>query len=150
MVKGNDPPPSDGPREVAGGERRGNQPQSVCPECGGVLTEESVSGVLQWHCHVGHRYSPESLADAQAASVEAAMWTAVRSLQERAALMERLAERCELHGQSRSARSFRAKARDAREQADTVRGAIDDAAATSLRHLIAIESEDDLDAEAAS
>jgi hypothetical protein len=30
--------------------------------------------VLQWRCHVGHRYSPESLADAQAAAVEAAMW----------------------------------------------------------------------------
>jgi two-component system, chemotaxis family, protein-glutamate methylesterase/glutaminase len=35
---------------------------SVCPECGGVLTEEHRAGVPQWERHVGHRYSPRSLA----------------------------------------------------------------------------------------
>jgi two-component system chemotaxis response regulator CheB len=150
MVNSEDPPPDEAPTQLAASQSRGNRPLAVCPECGGVLTEESESGVLQWHCHVGHRYSPESLADAQAEAVEAALWAGIRSLEERAALMERMSERCEVRGQARSARSFSAKAHDARRQADVVRGALDQAAANSLRDLTEIEAAQGLDAEAAS
>jgi two-component system chemotaxis response regulator CheB len=149
MVNSDDPPPRDQSNDPTGSVRQAKRPLS-CPECGGVLTEESESGVLQWACHVGHRYSPESLADAQAASVEAALWTAIRSLEERAALMERMAERCEVRGQRRSAGSFRGKARDARAQADVVRGALDQAASSSLRDLTELEADQRLDHEAAS
>jgi two-component system chemotaxis response regulator CheB len=150
MVNGEDPPPGDAPTQLSGSQTRGNRPLAVCPECGGVLTEESQPGVLQWHCHVGHRYSPESLAHAQATAVEAALWAAVRSLEERAALMERMAERCESRGQLRSARSFSAKAHNARRQADVVRGTLDHAAANSVRDLTEIETAEGLDAEVAS
>jgi two-component system chemotaxis response regulator CheB len=149
MVNSDDPPPADEPSQPTD-RIRGNRPLPVCPDCGGALTEESESGVLQWHCHVGHRYSPESLADAQAASVEAALWAAIRSLEERAALMERMAERCELRGQRRSARSFGGNAQDARRQAGVVRGALDQAAGNALRVLTEPEAAQDLDAEAAS
>ena len=64
---------------------------SICPECGGVLSEHTEAGLTQWRCRVGHRYSPESLADAQAEDVEAALWAAVRALEDRQALLERMA-----------------------------------------------------------
>ena len=149
MVNSDDPPPPDARSELSEPQIRGERPLAVCPECGGVLTEENESGVLQWHCHVGHRFSPESLADAQAEAVEAALWAAVRSLEERAALMERMAERCDVRTHSRSARGFRGKAHDARRQADVVRRAIDQAAASSLRHLTELDATQSLD-EAAS
>ena len=149
MVNSEDPPPPGPPSQLTEAQIRGNRPLAVCPECGGVLTERSESGVLQWHCHVGHRYSPESLVDDQAAAVEAALWAAIRSLEERAALVERIAERCEVRGQPRSARSFRGKAHDTRRQADIVRGALDQAAASSLRDLTELEAAVGLD-EAAS
>jgi two-component system CheB/CheR fusion protein len=38
---------------------------------------------MQWECRVGHRYSPESLADAQAGDVEAALWAGIRALEDR-------------------------------------------------------------------
>lgn len=108
---------------------------SSCPECGGVLTEEHDSGVHQWRCEVGHRYSPESLADAQAHTVEAALWTAIRALEERGALLDRMAQQCEGRDQVRSARNFRRRATDAREQAQVVRTALRQAAGNTLREL---------------
>jgi two-component system chemotaxis response regulator CheB len=101
----------------------------VCPECGGVLSEHDDSGILQWRCHVGHLYSPRSLDVAQGAAVEHALWTALRSLEDRAALLRRLAEQTATRGQRRSARSFGEQAAEAQAQADLVRGVVHDAAA---------------------
>jgi two-component system chemotaxis response regulator CheB len=143
MVKSDDPPPSGSPDPEGW---MGTQDAAMsCPECGGVLAAGQQAGVEQWRCQVGHRYSRESLADAQAASVEAALWSAIRALHERSDLLERLADRCDIRGQRRSSRSFRTKARDAREQAELVRVALNGAATTSLQSL----SEDDEQAEAA-
>ena len=78
MISGEDPPPSarrddpaaDPPPPDAG------PVTAICPECGGGLREGSEAGVLQWQCKVGHRYSPETLIDAQAEDVEGALWAA--------------------------------------------------------------------------
>jgi two-component system chemotaxis response regulator CheB len=87
----------------------------------------------RWECHVGHRYSPTSLADAQANRVEAALWTAVRALRDRGALLERMAEQSEARGQAASAERFRNQAHHATQQAEVVRHALTEAAATALR-----------------
>jgi two-component system chemotaxis response regulator CheB len=151
MVQSDDPPPGASARSgAAESQQVGPASLAVCPECGGVLSERNESGVVQWHCHVGHRYSSESLADAQAAQVEAALWTAVRALQERAAVMDRMAEQSEQHGRPRSADSFRSKAADARRQAQMVRGALHQAAANALRSLSSAEGEAVAGKEAAS
>ena len=105
----------------------------VCPECGGVLSERREEGVLQWRCHVGHLYSFDSLAEAQGGAVEAALWTALRSLEDRAALMRRLAEHSERHGRPRSSAMFGHQAEHAQRQADLVRTVVRDAAAATQR-----------------
>jgi two-component system chemotaxis response regulator CheB len=97
---------------------------------------------------VGHRYSPESFVDAQANEVESALWAAIRALEDRSRLLERLADQVERHGQTRSARSFRHRATSARDQAQTVRSALAGAAEGTLKMLPDQESEV-LDAEAA-
>jgi two-component system, chemotaxis family, protein-glutamate methylesterase/glutaminase len=106
---------------------------STCPECGGVLTERDEAGVPQWRCRVGHRYSSESLADAQAQGVEAALWAAIRALEDRAALLERLAGQAEERGFGSSAQAFFERAGEAQVQAGVVRSALSRAAATSLQ-----------------
>lgn len=108
---------------------------TICPECGGVLSERSEAGVMQWECRVGHRYSPESLADAQAEDVEAVLWAGVRALQDRVVLLERMARQADSRAQPRSARSFRRRAESAGEHADLVRDALTRAAATTLRRI---------------
>jgi two-component system chemotaxis response regulator CheB len=101
----------------------------VCPECGGVMTEREQEGVPQWHCHIGHMYSGDSLEEIQGAAVERALWTALRSLEDRAALLRRLATRASERAQPRSARSFGAQAAQAQQQAELVRAVVHDAAA---------------------
>jgi two-component system chemotaxis response regulator CheB len=105
---------------------------TICPECGGVLTEHREAGAIQWRCRVGHRYSPDTLVDIQAVDVEAALWTAVRALQDRTVLLDRLSTQMEERGQTRSALGFRQRARDAQEQADLVRRALTQAARGTL------------------
>jgi two-component system chemotaxis response regulator CheB len=100
-----------------------------------VLTERSEAGVTQWQCRVGHRYSPESLADAQAEGVEGALWAAIRALEDRQALLERMGRQAEAHGRTHSARSFRRRAGEAGSQAAIVRGALAHAAETTLQML---------------
>jgi two-component system chemotaxis response regulator CheB len=85
-----------------------------------------------WQCRVGHRYSPEGLLDAQALDVEAALWAAVRALEDRGRLLEKMADQFEPRGQRRAARSFRQKAHAAEQQARTVREALMRAGHTSL------------------
>jgi two-component system chemotaxis response regulator CheB len=124
-----DPPPGNpGP-----GPLPGAPVTTACPECGGVLSESREAGVTQWRCKVGHRYSPESLADAQAESVEASMWAAVRALEDRHALLDRMGTQLESRGHGRSAASFRVRAREASHHAQVVRAALADAASTTLQ-----------------
>lgn len=120
-------PDNPGPRPLPG-----TPVVTACPECGGVLSENREAGVTQWRCKVGHRYSPESLADAQAESVEAAMWAAVRALEDRQALLDRMGTQLESRGHSRSAASFRRRAGEAARHAEVVRSALSDAASSTL------------------
>jgi two-component system chemotaxis response regulator CheB len=85
-----------------------------------------------WECRVGHRYSPEGLVDAQAVSVESALWVAIRALEDRRRMLERVAEQCDARGSIRSARSFRHRAQAAREQARAIRDTLTRAAEVSL------------------
>jgi two-component system chemotaxis response regulator CheB len=135
MVNGhNSPqsPDSSSPSDPQQGEDPG---VTICPECGGVLTEHHEAGMPQWKCRVGHRYSPESLVDAQGNDVESALWAAVRALEDRVLVLSRMAERLELRGQARSARRFRRRASDASDQAQVVRRALAEAARVTLSAL---------------
>jgi two-component system chemotaxis response regulator CheB len=131
MVNGEDLPPGTDPSE---GTPDHQSPQStvICPECGGVLSERNEAGMTQWACRVGHRYSPETLMDAQSDGVEAAMWAAIRALRDREILLRRMADRAQSRGERRSAHSFRRRAEFSDEQARLVRSALTQAAETTL------------------
>ena len=58
-----------------------------------ALLREIRDGELpRCRCHVGHAYDAQLLFGAQAEIVERALWTALRALEERAALLRRMAE----------------------------------------------------------
>jgi two-component system chemotaxis response regulator CheB len=106
---------------------------TTCPECGGVLSEHREAGLTQWRCKVGHRYSPESLADAQAEGVEATIWAAVRALEDRRLLLERMAQQSDTRGFQHAARAFQQRADQAKDQVNAVRGALEHAMGGTLR-----------------
>jgi two-component system chemotaxis response regulator CheB len=92
-----------------------------CPECGGVLWELDDAELLRFRCRVGHAYSADGAVDAQGESVETALWTALRALQERAQLSERLAARVGGAGARQSQARFEELASEARAQAEVIR-----------------------------
>ena len=79
--------------EVLEGARAGSPVELVCPACQGVLTEARPGEFEHFRCHVGHTFSLEALVREQSEEVERALWAAVRSLEESAALSRRLASR---------------------------------------------------------
>jgi len=85
------PDASCGPRSEA--TPAGPPTSLTCPECGGPLWDSPQGDVPGYRCRVGHVYSEDALVDAQAVSVEAALWSAVEVLEERAELLRRVARR---------------------------------------------------------
>jgi two-component system chemotaxis response regulator CheB len=150
IVKGGDLPPGVDPRDpLSEPVGEGEHVVTVCPECGGVLSERLEGGMTHWGCRVGHRYSPESLADAQAQGIEASLWAAIRALEDREALLKRLADQAHAREQQRSARAFRHTAETAGDHARAVRDALTQAAATTLR-MVDQPDEEESDAESAA
>jgi len=92
-----------------------------CPDCGGALYRLSSGGLIHYRCRVGHAWSPDSLLAAQSEELEAALWTALRALEEQAALSGELAQRMAKRGSSQSAARFEEQASAARRNADFVR-----------------------------
>ncbi|MFN7997553.1 MAG: chemotaxis protein CheB [Bryobacteraceae bacterium] len=67
-----------------------------CPECNGTLWELQDGHLLRYECRVGHAYSTEGMIEAQSDSVERALWSAVRALEESAALSRRVGRRARI------------------------------------------------------
>jgi two-component system, chemotaxis family, protein-glutamate methylesterase/glutaminase len=64
-----------------------------CPECHGVLWEVEQGKLLRFQCRVGHAFTADALRVALSDSAEDALWAAMRVLEERAALLRRMASR---------------------------------------------------------
>lgn len=94
-----------------------------CPACGGVLTM-SEDEPLRFRCRVGHAYGLESLIVNHGEALEAALWAALRALEERAGLLDRLATRFANRGNERQADRYREDRDLTRTRADIVRRAI--------------------------
>ena len=110
----------DAGRAMAGGEASGLS----CPECGGSLWFVSEGGADRFRCRVGHAYSEQSLAEEQGRALEMAMWAALRALEERAALMRRMARRAVESGHERTAVRFTEQATDLDDRAATIRRSV--------------------------
>ncbi|MBV9796044.1 MAG: chemotaxis protein CheB [Actinobacteria bacterium] len=93
----------------------------TCPDCGGPLYIGHEAGTETFDCLVGHRWSPESLAEGHSAAVERALWLAIRSLDERSRLTARLADQARERGHALSASHFDNAAEEARHSADVLR-----------------------------
>lgn len=98
-------------------ERPGTPAGFGCPDCGGALWDVSLEDLIRFRCRVGHAWGVDSLLAAQGNALEAALWTALRALEERAALSDRLTTRAHARGHAQTARRFADEARDSRRRA---------------------------------
>jgi two-component system, chemotaxis family, protein-glutamate methylesterase/glutaminase len=93
----------------------------VCPECSGALWEVQDEHVLRFRCHVGHAFSSESLAADQSDALERALFVALRTLDDSAALAARLAAEAETNQRAQSALMFRRRSEEAKGNAEIIR-----------------------------
>ncbi len=77
---------------------------------------------MHFRCRTGHAFSPDSLAHAQEEGVEAALWAALRALEERIALSRRLARRLRDRGLEAGARRHETQAEAAAAHIGVLRG----------------------------
>lgn len=102
-------------------EKFGPPSALACPECSGPIWEVVEGQHSQFRCLVGHIFSQESFVAEEGVAVERALWVAVKTLQERSDLLGRLADKASRIGQSITAASFRDKARESQNHADSIR-----------------------------
>jgi two-component system chemotaxis response regulator CheB len=93
-VPGEDP--RDPPLEVEAAlepdalEMPGRPSRFTCPDCGGSLWDAGDDEPGKFRCRVGHSWTTLGLLERQAETLEAALWTALRALSERADLARRM------------------------------------------------------------
>jgi two-component system chemotaxis response regulator CheB len=102
-------------------QRVGEPSMYSCPDCGGVLLENHDGDLYRFRCSVGHAFGAETLQLDQNAQVEAALWAALRALEEQVNLAKRLAARARELKQDRSAERFAERAAAAEAHAQVVR-----------------------------
>jgi two-component system chemotaxis response regulator CheB len=93
----------------------------TCPECGGPLFDLTDDRVQRYRCITGHSFTSRSLSAAQDQTLEATLWTALRVLEERASLLEKMAKHEQELGRELSGQAYQEQADEAMRQARTMR-----------------------------
>jgi two-component system chemotaxis response regulator CheB len=73
------------------GGRDGGLTMFTCPDCGGSLWQREKGSLLEYACHIGHRWSHDTLLVHKTEQLEAALLEAVRLLKEKAVLLRQVA-----------------------------------------------------------
>ena len=92
-----------------------------CPDCSGVLWQIDEGDMVRFRCRVGHAWSADDLLHVQSTAIESALWMALRSLEDRAALSRALAERALQEGRTISAHRFESDSEEIEEHVRVLR-----------------------------
>lgn len=91
-----------------------------CPNCNGSVWELRDGTQTRIECRVGHAFSVEAFMGEQAVALEAALWSAINSLQERATTLRRFADRLATASRQ-TAVDYEQRAREIERQAALLR-----------------------------
>lgn len=96
-----------------------------CPACGGVLSQIKRWPPLRFRCQVGHSYTSEALEAEQEGTTDEAIRVALRIMEERAVLTQKMADDARQSGREAAAVSYEQRAGESRAHATRLRRAID-------------------------
>ena len=77
--------------------------------------------MIRFRCRVGHAYTAESMLDEKSEALENTLYAAMNTLEESALMADRLAARSREQQHEHAAVRFEKRAREARQQAETIR-----------------------------
>ncbi|HEY3779421.1 MAG TPA: chemotaxis protein CheB [Rhizomicrobium sp.] len=95
-----------------------------CPACNGVLSQIKRGPPLRFRCQVGHSYTAEALATEKEESVDEAIRVALRIMEERATLTQKMADDARRSGRDIAAASYEGRIHESRAHANILRQAI--------------------------
>jgi two-component system chemotaxis response regulator CheB len=106
-------------------DRPGEPSVFTSPECHGTQWEMREADLHRVRCRVGHAYSAETLALGQKDNLEVALWTALRVLEERLTLSQRLACQARERGHLRSEALYVERETEAEHAAALIRDVLE-------------------------
>ena len=113
-------------------ESHGKASVYTCPECNGTLFELSENGMRYYRCRVGHSYTPETLEAHQSEELEAALWEALRALEENLALSRRLLEKAVQAHRNASSHYYSEKVKTGERRVELLRSVLAQTINTSI------------------
>jgi two-component system chemotaxis response regulator CheB len=96
----------------------------ACPDCGGVMWEIDEGELSRFRCHVGHTYTSELMSLALDENLRRALASALRALEERVALAQKLYNQAKTSGHRLLAENWTAKLNEFQTEMDIIRGSI--------------------------
>jgi two-component system, chemotaxis family, protein-glutamate methylesterase/glutaminase len=90
-------------RDQIAGKRDGDTSVLSCPDCGGILWQMDRGRLVDFQCHIGHRYTADTMLVQKTEQLEAALVAALRLMKEKAILLRQTAERAKERGDTASA-----------------------------------------------
>jgi two-component system chemotaxis response regulator CheB len=102
-------------------DRIGTRAPLSCPECGGPIWEMNEQGVQRYRCEIGHGFTARSLLAGQDEAAERALWAAIRTMEERARLLEYLARDAGGKGHTTLKATYTSRADESRTYAAQLR-----------------------------
>ena len=105
-------------------DRIGRRPVLACPDCHGVMWEIEDGELVRYRCHVGHAYTADMMDVAIDHDLDHALGSALRALEERIMLAQRMHDHAAESGHNHEKRHWAEKLAEYQAEADVVRDAI--------------------------
>ncbi|HKP23006.1 MAG TPA: hypothetical protein VJV39_04040 [Dongiaceae bacterium] len=105
-------------------DRIGRRSVLACPDCHGVMWEIDEGDIVRYRCHVGHAYTSDTMDLALDDSLNRALGSALRALEERAALAEKLQNQAAKRGHNLAAETWAGRKAEFEAELQIIRKAI--------------------------
>src|SRR5215831_12624902 len=105
-------------------DRIGKRSVLACPDCHGVMWEIDEGELVRYRCHVGHAYTAETMKHAMDENLARALASALRALDERIAVTEKLRDTARQSKHERTAGWWQTRVDETRREAEIIRESI--------------------------
>jgi two-component system chemotaxis response regulator CheB len=119
-------------------DRIGRRSVLACPDCHGTMWEIDEDDLVRYRCHVGHTYADETMSLALEDNLRRALASALRALEERVALADKLREQASQRGHHQVAEHWTNRRQEFEAEADVIRQAIRRADEIDLKQQVAV------------